>query len=46
MNKSKKVLNIYEYIKKIDGENINKKVHSKAQEIIKKQKKMLKKLKW
>ena len=29
MNKSKKVLNVYEYIKKIDGEKLKKKVHSK-----------------
>ena len=45
MNKSKKVLNIYEYIKKLMEKTLIKKVHSKAQKIIKKQKKMLKKLK-
>ena len=45
MNKSKKVLNIYEYIKKIDGENINKKSAFKSTKDNKKTKKMLKKLK-
>ena len=45
MNKSKKVLNIYEYIKKIDGENINKKSAFKSTRDNKKTKKDVKKTK-
>ena len=45
MNKSKKVLNIYEYIKKIDGENINKKIAFKSTRDNKKTKKDVKKTK-
>ena len=45
MNKSKKVLNIYEYIKKIDGENINKKSAFKSTKDNKKTKKDVKKTK-